>query len=154
MEPPASGKIRIDRAATAARDVPAYLAMGGWGDGPGWIRKGAQIWLAFAEGEVVHSLSGHRPPVPDEIRVGGTIHREDLDALLDVDPDAGRVATPTIEQQLAALSPRDRARVMLEARIQILVDEAMATSAIEGVALDPKEVRKSVIRRLAADEGL
>jgi hypothetical protein len=64
------------------------------------------------------------------------------------------VATPTIEQQLAALSPRDRARVMLEARIQILVDEAMATSAIEGVALDPKEVRKSVIRRLAADEGL
>lgn len=61
---------------------------------------------------------------------------------------------PAIEELLAALSPRDRARAMLEARIQILVDEAMATSAIEGINLDPKEVRKSVIRRLAAEEGL
>jgi hypothetical protein len=92
--------------------------------------------------------------VPGEIRVGGTIHRKDLDALLDVDPDTGRVTTPTIEEQLAALSPRDHARVMLEARIQILVDEAMATSALESVTLDPKEVRRAVLRRLTAEEGL
>lgn len=91
MEPPASGKIRIDQPATAATDVPAYLALGGWGDGPGWLRKGAQIWLAFAEGEFVYYLSGHRPPFPGEVRVGGTIHRKDLDALLDVDPDTGRM---------------------------------------------------------------
>ena len=154
MEPTSSGKIRIDRPATAARDVPAYLALGGWGDGPGWLRKGAQIWLTFVEGEVVHYLSGPRPPALGEIREGGTIHRKDLDALLNVDSESGRVTTPPLEQQLAALSPRDRARVMIEARIQILVDEAMATSAIEGVALDPKEVRVAVLRRLAAEEGL
>lgn len=49
---------------------------------------------------------------------------------------------------------RDRARALLEARIQILVDEALATSAIEGVALDPREVRRAVIRRMAIQEGL
>ena len=105
MEIPPSRKVRIDRPATAARDVPAYLDLGGWGDGPGWLRKGAQIWLTFAEGEVVHYLSGPRPPVPGEIRVGGTIHRKDLDALLDVDPDTGR---ETIDDLIAAYGPSIR----------------------------------------------
>lgn len=48
------------------------------------------------------------------------------------------------------LSPKEQARAMVEARIQILVDEAMATSAIEGIHLDPKAVRQAVLRRLAA----
>jgi hypothetical protein len=52
------------------------------------------------------------------------------------------------------LPPRDRARALLEARIQILMNEAVATSAIAGVTLDPKEVRKAVLQRLAAEEGL
>lgn len=154
MEPPPLGKIRINRTATASRDVPAYLAFGERGDDFGLLRKGAEVWLAFVEGEAVHYLSGHHAPVPGEIRMGGTIHRNDLDAVLDINHDTGRVTTPTIEQQLAALSPRDRARVMIEARIQILVDEAMATSAIEGIAVDPKEVRRAVLRRLAAEAGL
>lgn len=64
------------------------------------------------------------------------------------------MAQPTIEELLAALSPRDQTRAMLEARIQIMVDEAMATSAIEGIAHDPNEVRVAVLRRLAAEEGL
>ena len=52
------------------------------------------------------------------------------------------------------LTPQQQARAILEARIQILVDEAIATSAIEGIRLDPKEVRLAVIRRLAQQEGL
>jgi hypothetical protein len=146
MEPPPSGKTRIDRPATAARDVPAYLALGGCGDGPGWQRKGAQIWLAFAEGEVVHYLSGARPLVPEEIRVGGTIHRKDLDALLNVEPDTGRVTTPSIEEQLVALNPRDRARAMIEARILILVDEAMATRRFGGLSSDDWQPRRGLMR--------
>ncbi len=55
---------------------------------------------------------------------------------------------------IANLSPRERARAILEARIQILVDEALATSAIEGITIDPKEARKAVLRRLAIQEGL
>ena len=43
---------------------------------------------------------------------------------------------------------------MMEAYIEILVNEAVATSAIEGITLDPKEVRRVVIRRLAKQEGL
>ena len=52
------------------------------------------------------------------------------------------------------LTPKQQARAILEARVQILVDEAIATSAIEGITLDPKEVRRVVIRRLAEQEGL
>lgn len=52
------------------------------------------------------------------------------------------------------LTPQQQARAILEARIQILVNEAIATSAIEGIRLDPREVRLAVIRRLAQQEGL
>jgi len=52
------------------------------------------------------------------------------------------------------LTPKQQARAILEARVQILVDEAIATSAIEGITLDPKEVRRVVIQRLAEQEGL
>lgn len=52
------------------------------------------------------------------------------------------------------LTSQQQARALLEARIQVLVNEAIATSAIEGISLDPKEVRLAVIRRLAQKEGL
>jgi len=52
------------------------------------------------------------------------------------------------------LTPKEHARAILEARIQIMVDEAVATSAIEGIKLDPKEVRRAVIIQLAKQEGL
>ncbi len=52
------------------------------------------------------------------------------------------------------LTPQQQARAILEARIQILVNEAIATSAIEGISLDPKEVRKAILLRLAKQEGL
>ena len=55
---------------------------------------------------------------------------------------------------IANLSPRERARAILEARIQILVNEAIATSAIEGITLDRMEARKAVLRHLAIQEGL
>lgn len=51
---------------------------------------------------------------------------------------------------MTELSPKEQTRTLMEARIQILVDEAMATSAIEGIHLDPWEVRQAVLRRLAA----
>ena len=52
------------------------------------------------------------------------------------------------------LTPQQQARAILEARIQILVNETIATSAIEGITLDPKEVRMAVLRRMAEQEGL
>lgn len=52
------------------------------------------------------------------------------------------------------LPSSDLAQALLEARIQILIDEAVATSAIEGITLDRCEVRKAVLRRLAQQEGL
>lgn len=55
---------------------------------------------------------------------------------------------------MTELTPQEHARAILEARIRILVDEALATSAIEGIALDAKEVRKSVLRHLAHEMGL
>lgn len=55
---------------------------------------------------------------------------------------------------MTELTPQQYARAILEARIQILVDEAIATSAIEGITLDPKEVRRAVIVALAKQEGL
>ena len=47
------------------------------------------------------------------------------------------------------LTPAQQARAFLEARIQILVDEAVATSALDGIRLDPSAARRAVIRRLA-----
>jgi hypothetical protein len=50
------------------------------------------------------------------------------------------------------LSLKDQARAMLESRIEILIDEAVATSAIKGITLDRPEVRRTVLRRLAPQE--
>ena len=55
---------------------------------------------------------------------------------------------------MTELTPQQYARAILEARIQLLVDEAIATSAIEGITLDPKEVRKAVLVRMGKDAGL
>lgn len=52
------------------------------------------------------------------------------------------------------LAPEVRAVALLEAKIQILTDEAVATSAIEGITIDPKEARKAVLRQLAHQVGL
>jgi len=52
------------------------------------------------------------------------------------------------------LTPKEYARAIIEARIQVLVDEAVATSAIEGITIDPKEARMAVLRHLAKQEGL
>ena len=55
---------------------------------------------------------------------------------------------------MTELTPKEYARAIMEARIRILVDEAVATSAIEGITIDPKEARKAVLRHLAKQEGL
>ena len=54
----------------------------------------------------------------------------------------------------ADLAPEVRALALPEARIQILTDEVVATSAIEGITINPKEARKSVLRQLAREAGL
>lgn len=66
--------------------------------------------------------------------------------------DLGSLAN-TIQEDDAE-KRRIYARALMEARIQILVNEAMATSALEGVVLDPKAVRKAVLIRLAKDLGV
>lgn len=35
--------------------------MGGWGDGPAWLRASAQVFLTRRDGHVVEFLSGPRP---------------------------------------------------------------------------------------------
>ena len=64
------------------------------------------------------------------------------------------IQKPDLVSALERLSAEDIARVGWEVRIQILVDEAVATSAIEGITLDPKAVRRAVIVALAKQEGL
>lgn len=54
----------------------------------------------------------------------------------------------------AGLAPEVRTRALLEAKIQILTDEVVATSAIEGITIGPKEARKAVLRQLARQAGL
>lgn len=61
---------------------------------------------------------------------------------------------PTLEALLNGLDPVARQRVLLEAKIQILVEEAVATSAIEGVHIDPRAARRAVIRRLGIEAGM
>lgn len=64
---------------------------------------------------------------------------------------------PSMEELVGALnrlSPEDQARAAWEIKIDILVREAIATSAIEGIFLNPKEVRKAVLLRLAKQKGL
>ena len=64
------------------------------------------------------------------------------------------IQKPDLAVALEGMSAADRASVAWEVRIQILVDEAISTSAIEGIKLDPKEVRRAVIVALAKQEGL
>lgn len=59
-----------------------------------------------------------------------------------------------IENMAESLSPEDRARALLEFRIEPLVEEAVATSAIEGIVMDPKAVRLAVLRQMAKQAGL
>jgi hypothetical protein len=64
---------------------------------------------------------------------------------------------PSAEELVGALgrlSPEDLARAAWEVRVDLLAREAIATSAIEGISLDPKEVRRAILLRLAKQEGL
>lgn len=59
-----------------------------------------------------------------------------------------------LRAQLLGLTPMDQARVLLQSRIEILTNEAIATSAIEGINLNRAEVRRAILRRLAIEEDL
>lgn len=69
-------------------------------------------------------------------------------------PDEKDPQLQVIERMAKSLSPEDRARAFLEFRIETLVEEAIATSAIEGITIDPKAARKAVLSRLAREAGL
>jgi len=65
-------KTPIGKAVKALKEVPVYLFLNGWGDGPSFLRPGSQIWLDVTDGEMVDYLSGPRPPGPyGEPRTGG-----------------------------------------------------------------------------------
>ena len=59
--------------------------------------------------------------------------------------------------QIAALSPHDRAVTSLVAQVEILAQEAVATSAIEGITLSLQEARQAaynqVVGRWLAQQG-
>lgn len=52
----------IGMPAQAREDVTAYLFLGGWGDGWGMVRHGAQVYLVAQEGDQVRFLAGFQPP--------------------------------------------------------------------------------------------
>lgn len=60
----------------------------------------------------------------------------------------------SIEDFAKSLSPEERARISLEVWVETLTQEAVATSAIEGIIIDPKEARKAVLRYLGRKAGL
>ena len=60
----------IGKAVRVVKDIPTYLSMGGWGDGPSWLRTGAKIWLLSSEDGLVDWVSGPKPPVAGEGRAG------------------------------------------------------------------------------------
>ncbi len=59
-----------------------------------------------------------------------------------------------IHSWVLALDPEVKARALLEAKIEILTEEAVATSAIEGITIDPKVARRAVLRQMARRAGL
>lgn len=59
-----------------------------------------------------------------------------------------------IENMAKSLSPEDRARAYIEYQIEMLTQEAVATSAIEGITIDPKAARKAILLRMGRQAGL
>ncbi len=66
--------------AKAHKAVPAYLFLGGWGDGWSEISPGAEVWLLARIGDQVRFLAGSKGPVEGEIRGGGLFGVEYLEA--------------------------------------------------------------------------
>lgn len=61
---------------------------------------------------------------------------------------------PSIEDLLKFLDPETCERALLEAKIQILTQEVVAPSAIEGITIDPKDARRAVLRQMGRQAGL
>ncbi len=61
---------------------------------------------------------------------------------------------PSIEEMAKSLGPEARAKALLEAKIEIMTQEVVATSAIEGITIDPKEARRAVLRQMGRQAGL
>lgn len=61
--------------------VPAYLLLGGWGDGWSELSPGAEVWLVARVGNQVRFLAGAHCPVEGEVRGGGLFDLEHLHAL-------------------------------------------------------------------------
>ena len=72
------------RAVRSLENVPAYLSLCGWGDGPSFVYKGALIFLVERQGDLIHYLDGPQTPsAPGEIRTGGSFGVADLDCFED-----------------------------------------------------------------------
>jgi hypothetical protein len=59
-----------------------------------------------------------------------------------------------IANMAKSLGPEDRARAFAEYQIEMLTQEAVATSAIEGITIDPKAARRAVLLRMGREAGL
>lgn len=67
--------IPMGKAVRATKDIPAYLFLGGWGDGWSLLHAGALIYLLQIEGNLIRFLAGPEPPgPPGTYREGGFIH--------------------------------------------------------------------------------
>lgn len=114
----------------------------------GWVVKGCPVHAAPVKGwppllDTVCPACGFDNPM-DEQRL----------ATIAQDWTCRNCGSPLRPVLGADLPPEVRARALLEAKIQVLTDEVVATSAIEGITIDPKEARKAVLRQLARQAGL
>jgi hypothetical protein len=55
---------------------------------------------------------------------------------------------PSLDGLAISLSPAARAKAILQARIEILVQELVSTSAIEGIPVEPEAARRGVLRKM------
>lgn len=71
----------IPGAGRASKRIEAFLFLGGWGDGPGYLEIGAQIWLTEIRNNHVYYLAGPSPREGEVVLEGGFFPIRDLAAI-------------------------------------------------------------------------
>jgi len=54
----AMSRTAINKPVRVIADIPADLALCGWGDGPGWLPAPARVWLLYEQDGIVQYLDG------------------------------------------------------------------------------------------------
>ena len=81
----AMSRTAINKPVRVIADIPADLALCGWGDGPGWLSAPARVWLLYEQDGIVQYLDGPRPlGPPGEPRTGESFPAQFLSSCEDL----------------------------------------------------------------------